>query len=548
MRDKLLGLASEDIDISVDTISGVALSHKLESHLHTLDPELLKEIIYSPSELSTEEINVKDSPALKSSFTKLNPSQSKHLETAIITLYGIELNFAQLRTDVYGTESRIPQIKFGSSVGPSEDSFRRDFTINALFYNIMTDSIEDYTGRSILDLGDRVINTPLPPIETLKDDPLRALRAVRFAARFGFSLGNSLKMAISDPHVHQMLLTKVTAPRIGIEVQKMFSPSLPHLTPHNPALFQSLATFPIVQHNNPLSAIDLMVSSRLHAPIFNTSSWLLQGQHTQWTDNMASHGRDLCYYWHHIYNTIDAPRWEDLQVRPTPHLRSALFALIFLTPLLGSTYKEVKRNSIRGKYPWVETFKHSLQYPLTHIFFGAHAIADSLSITDILEDMLSDSPPIQGLTEAKGETLIQLYASAFSSAIIKENHRERLGMWLRTSTPFWRSQIIFSRPVNAPWNSLSAPQQVPSDWIQSNFEKELGLIKAIEENDFEQVRSFRPFLNGHQIGQLLHLKPGPTLGEALKRQLSHQIIHRSATEEQVKQMLLNAFPPRPKSL
>ena len=61
--------------------------------------------------------------------------------------------------------------------------------------------MEDLTGRGLEDLERGLIRTPLPPRKTLLDDPLRALRAVRFAARFGFELEEGLTRAMSDPEV-----------------------------------------------------------------------------------------------------------------------------------------------------------------------------------------------------------------------------------------------------------------------------------------------------------------------------------------------------------
>ncbi len=57
---------------------------------------------------------------------------------------------------------------------------RRDFTLNALFYNARTGEVEDFTGRGRADLAAGVLRTPLDPAVTLDEDPLRALRAVRF--------------------------------------------------------------------------------------------------------------------------------------------------------------------------------------------------------------------------------------------------------------------------------------------------------------------------------------------------------------------------------
>lgn len=72
-----------------------------------------------------------------------NPEKSKHLETATIKINNMTLDFVNLRSEVYDLSSRIPNaIKFGSAI---EDSFRRDITINSLFFNIHMNSIEDFT-------------------------------------------------------------------------------------------------------------------------------------------------------------------------------------------------------------------------------------------------------------------------------------------------------------------------------------------------------------------------------------------------------------------
>jgi poly(A) polymerase len=78
---------------------------------------------------------------------------------------------------------------------PEEDAFRRDFTINALFYDIATFSIIDYVG-GLRDLGDRVIRAIGDPDERFLEDPVRMLRAVAFAERLGFALDAPVDEAI----------------------------------------------------------------------------------------------------------------------------------------------------------------------------------------------------------------------------------------------------------------------------------------------------------------------------------------------------------------
>ena len=93
---------------------------------------------------------------------------------------------------------------------------RRDFTINALFYNIDTEEVEDYTERGILDIHNKIIRTPLEPLVTFKDDPLRVLRCFRFKSRFAFSIDETIYACLNDKGVHEALKTKVSKERIGI--------------------------------------------------------------------------------------------------------------------------------------------------------------------------------------------------------------------------------------------------------------------------------------------------------------------------------------------
>jgi Poly A polymerase head domain/Probable RNA and SrmB- binding site of polymerase A len=78
---------------------------------------------------------------------------------------------------------------------PEEDAFRRDFTVNALFYDIATFSVIDYVG-GLDDLRDRVIRTIGDPEVRLREDPVRMLRAVALAARLGFSIDRDTLEAI----------------------------------------------------------------------------------------------------------------------------------------------------------------------------------------------------------------------------------------------------------------------------------------------------------------------------------------------------------------
>jgi len=148
-----------------------------------------------------------------------NPEKSKHLETATMKVGKFWVDFVNLRAEEYTTDSRIPdQMRIGTAV---EDAFRRDLTINALFYNIITGRVEDLTGRGFDHLRRGIVATPLPALTTLLDDPLRVLRSIRFAARLRFRMDDDLRNAAQDRRVRVALAQKVARERIGSEVDLM---------------------------------------------------------------------------------------------------------------------------------------------------------------------------------------------------------------------------------------------------------------------------------------------------------------------------------------
>jgi tRNA nucleotidyltransferase (CCA-adding enzyme) len=179
VRDKLLSKDTNDIDIALNVTTGTQFA----VHVETL---LQQNPSYTDSTFRFKTIN-------------RNVEQSKHLETATADFLGLKLDFVNLRSEKYTATSRIPEkMEFGT---PKEDAERRDLTINSLFYNLQDQVIEDWTGLGIDDLRNGIIRTPLDPMNTFMDDPLRVLRAVRFAARFNFKILPEVKTAILDPNV-----------------------------------------------------------------------------------------------------------------------------------------------------------------------------------------------------------------------------------------------------------------------------------------------------------------------------------------------------------
>ncbi|GAA5829155.1 hypothetical protein JCM11251_004143 [Rhodosporidiobolus azoricus] len=216
VRDKLLGRESDDIDVSTspDPITGLKFAMLFEKYLESRGERDLM------GRLTTIEAK---------------PEQSKHLETATARVCDLSVDWVQQRgQEVYTEGSRIPTVAFGT---PLEDAERRDLTINALFYNLRTRLIEDQTGLGLSDLGfvpgqPKLIRTPTEPFKTFRDDPLRVVRAVRFAARFGreFALDGGMVEAIGREEIRHALLDpkKISRERVGTELDKMLLGKDPH--------------------------------------------------------------------------------------------------------------------------------------------------------------------------------------------------------------------------------------------------------------------------------------------------------------------------------
>ena len=117
------------------------------------------------------------------------------------------------RRDVH-TDGRHPVVEFGATL--DEDLARRDYTINAIAYSPTTKQLHDpFNGQG--DLADRIVRAVGEPSERMREDRLRALRAIRFAARFDFQIESRTwdSIVASAPH-----LTRLSAERVKQEIEK----------------------------------------------------------------------------------------------------------------------------------------------------------------------------------------------------------------------------------------------------------------------------------------------------------------------------------------
>lgn len=202
VRDKLLGLSSKDIDVAISNMTGVKFGFLMKQYV----------------ELPEARGKYDDDILGRLAKIQANPEKSKHLETITTRIFGFDVDLVNLRKETYTDDSRNPKVKIGT---PEEDAFRRDSTINALFYNLQTSKVEDFTGRGFQDMKSKVIKTPLNPLQTFKDDPLRMLRSIRFASRLNFDIAHIDEMAMGDHKIKKALRNKISRERVGVEILKM---------------------------------------------------------------------------------------------------------------------------------------------------------------------------------------------------------------------------------------------------------------------------------------------------------------------------------------
>ncbi|CCH61474.1 hypothetical protein TBLA_0E04200 [Henningerozyma blattae CBS 6284] len=467
VRDKLLNQSSHDLDIAINTMSGEQFATNLNEFLA---------INYS-------NYNIKPHTIHK---INKNPEKSKHLETTTTKLFDIEVDFVNLRSEEYSDDSRIPVTKFGT---PEQDALRRDATLNALFYNIQSKQIEDFTKTGLKDLEDGILRTPLPPRQTFLDDPLRVLRLIRFASRFNFKIDPATLQEMNDIDINNAFISKISRERIGIEFEK------------------------ILKGTSPLIGISLIQSTNIDNVIF---FW-------QNDDSIIE------------FNKLNNPDIEKIDKiykydqKSRSILNNHILKLITLIPIFLQRFPEcqIKFNDSKNIFFKKCFYLSSILIPMSNLKIIFNPKKKLNNTCPLVESIIKD-----GLKFPKLE--------AVTSSLIVEslNEYHNLVLYLTSNKSSIKRSIIgsFLRKLNGNWeicHFVSALNQMllnpdDSEIIIENYK---DFYNFVFKNSLENSHNLKPLVDGKELLKLFSLKGGPWLGKINDEAIIWQLDHPEANKD-----------------
>ncbi|ESL10540.1 tRNA nucleotidyltransferase [Trypanosoma rangeli SC58] len=471
VRDVLLGFHSQDIDIAIES-SGLG---------HVSGELFAREVAAYQQAVGMVARTV--------SVIRVNPELSKHIETATVCVYDIPIEFCALRHDEYTrSDSRIPEVRPAT---PLEDALRRDFTINALFYNLHTMEVEDYT-TGLEDLQRRVLRCPLDPAETFSDDPLRLLRGIRFVGQLGelnFTLDDSVVRCVNKGLLEK-LRAKVSRERIGKELVKMLSGPLPE------RCVDLLLKMGILQH---VLLAELYMKRSKKGKVtaeVERIEYLISGDTAMGKlESLVALNRTLTP----LFSRRNSPL---LLLSPSDKLVAVLFLLCL--PLYYSTPREqltdrlyvlcvnglkLSLASYNALRRMIECYKTLLQHRLDMRGITSEGVADSTKLA-----------LFEGLSDLNDKRMIlSAFKIVLSSYLLLEHRSELLGS-----------------------NDVGAVADIISD-MWSALEREAGLLDAMT----------RPLpLKGGELSKLIPLDP-PQIGPALVTLRRYALLHPQASRDEM---------------
>ncbi|CCH43111.1 hypothetical protein BN7_2658 [Wickerhamomyces ciferrii] len=447
VRDKLLGDESNDLDIAINKLSGEEFAEALKQFLvDNFDTYQL-----SPTNIHKIE---------------KNPEKSKHLETATTKLYGLDVDFVNLRSEEYTEESRIPIIKYGT---PQEDALRRDATLNALFYNIQKDEVEDLTTKGLQDLEKGLLRTPLEPLKTFLDDPLRVLRLIRFASRFHFTIEKDTYESMKQLSIKEALIHKISRERIGVEVEKTLS------------------------SKDPIYGLELLTDAQLLDTIFNFGP--LQDKVLEFNDENLVNEKFAAIQESasHSLNTIKEFNQESK---------------------ISSVLENISSDKDLQKLFWLSVVLR--KWGDEKVFYNAkkQAFASELIVKEGVKLSKADADIVTKLVSTTNE-----YQDIVSK--LPAFKRSEVGLLLKQFGPYLNLSIAFNF-----FNSVIENGDIKSTIAQYELFHEL-----IHKENLQDSYSIKPIVDGKTLTKKLNKKPGPWMGKVNEQILVWQLDNPTKTQD-----------------
>jgi poly(A) polymerase len=389
------------------------------------------------------------------------------------------LEVTTYRSDAYDRTSRKPVVQFGRSL--SEDLVRRDFTVNAMAVRLPSLEFVDEHG-GLADLAARVLRTPSLPEESFADDPLRMLRAARFASQLGFAVAPPVRQAMA---AQASTLSIVSAERIREEFTKL------------------------VLSDRPRPGLTLLVDSGL-ADVFLPELPALQLEVDE-----HHHHKDV--YQHSLTVLEQAIALEGSRSVPgvvAPETVDGPDLVLRLAALLHDIGKPATRRFEPGG----------------GVSFHHHEVVGAKLVTKRLRALRYDKETISAVAR-----LVELHLR-FHGYGTGEWTDSAVRRYVTDAGPLLPRLHLLTRSDSTTRN-LRKAQRLARTY--DDLEVRIERLKAAEE-----LAALRPELDGNEIGEILGIPPGKVIGEAYRFLLALRLDEGLVGKEEARRRLLEWWAAR----